>query len=64
MVLAAVTKDAAGLKRELASPDPGVITYNSAKPQAILDEDKLVAKRLPGLKAENIEIVPVDKMFQ
>jgi ferredoxin len=64
MVLVVVAKDAAELKKQLASAEPATITYNSSKAQAILDEDEAVAKRSPGLKAENIKIVPVDKIFQ
>jgi zinc protease len=35
-----ITKDAAGLKNALVSDAFSPITYDAAKPQAVLDEDK------------------------
>jgi hypothetical protein len=40
------------------------MTYNSPKPQQILDEDRIVERWKLDLKPENIRIVPVDSVFE
>ena len=48
----------------MASDDPSPMTYNSPKPDAITEEDKVV-ERLPlNLKPEQITIRPVTEVFQ
>jgi zinc protease len=64
VVIAAVTRNGEDLKRQLASPDPSPMTYNSPKPKDIMDEDVLVTKWPIGVKAEDIKVVPVDEVFQ
>jgi zinc protease len=64
VVIVAVSKDAEALKALLASDDPSPMTYNSPKPDAIMQEDKIVEKFPLKLKAENISIVPVSTVFQ
>jgi zinc protease len=64
LVIAAVAKDGEDLKKQLASDAPSPMQYNSPKPDAILEEDKVVQAYPLRLKAENIEVVPVDKVFQ
>jgi len=63
-VIVAVSKNAEELKASLASDDPSPMTYNSPKPDKIMEEDKTIEKFPLGIKAENIKIVPVSSVFQ
>jgi hypothetical protein len=40
------------------------MTYNSPKPQEVLDEDKIVERWKIDLKPEAVRIVPVEKVFE
>jgi zinc protease len=62
--LVAVAKDAAGLKQALVENKPSPITYNAEKPEALLEEDKLVENWRIDVKPENIAITPVEQVFQ
>jgi zinc protease len=64
LVIAAVTANGDGLKQQLSSPDASPMTYNSPKPETILEEDKTVEKWPLELKPDNITLVPVDSVFQ
>lgn len=64
LVVVAVSRSADALKQQLASDDPSPITYNSPKPQAVLEEDKVVEKWPLHLSAGDITIVPADQVFQ
>jgi zinc protease len=59
-----VAKDAEKLKAELTGGAATPIHYNSAKPQDILDEDKIVEKWPLNLRAADITIVPVNSVFE
>ena len=63
-VIVAVSHNGEDLKRQLASDDPSPMKYNSPKPAAIMEEDKTVEKRPLGLRGENIQVVPLDQVFQ
>jgi zinc protease len=63
VVIAAVAKDAEALKNQLASDGPSPMTYNSAKPDAIIEVDGIVEKWQLHLRAEDIKIVPVGDVF-
>ena len=58
-----ITKDAAGLKNQLVADGFSSITYDSEKPQAILDEDKVIGARKLGIKADRVKITPVAEVF-
>jgi zinc protease len=64
LVIVAVSKNGAELKRELASNDPSPMKYNSPKPAAIVEEDKVVEKWPLNLRPEDITVVPVGEVFQ
>jgi zinc protease len=64
LVIVAVSNNAAELKRSLASADPSPMTYNSPKPEAVTNVDKIVEKWPLNLKEENIKIVQATEMFQ
>ena len=62
--MVAVAKNAAELKEKLTSGAPSPMTYNSPKPQEILDEDKIVEKWSLGLRPEDVSVVPLEQVFQ
>jgi zinc protease len=64
MVIVAVSKDAEELKRQLTSSDPSPMTYNSPKPEAVVQTDKIVEKWPLNLAAEDVRIVPAAKVFE
>ena len=64
MRIAIVTKDAEGLRDAILSNRPSPITYNAPKPKEILDEDKVIQAYRIDVKAPDVVIVPVEKVFQ
>jgi zinc protease len=58
-----ITKDAAGLKNALVTDAFSPITYDAAKPQAVLDEDKVIGNMKLGIKPENVKITPAAQAF-
>ena len=62
--IVAVSANAQDLKRQIVGAGPSTIEYNSAKPADILAEDKIVGAFDIGLRPEDVEIVPVDKIFE
>ncbi|HYX41443.1 MAG TPA: insulinase family protein, partial [Pyrinomonadaceae bacterium] len=59
-----ITKDAQGFRGALLSNKPSPVTYVSPKPQAILDEDKIIETYKIDVQPENVHIVPVEQVFQ
>ena len=59
-----VAKDATALKAALISAAATPMTYNSTKPQDILDEDRQVQSWPVGLKPEDVKVVPVATVFE
>ncbi len=64
MVVVIVTKDAQSFKDALSQNSPSPITYESPKPAAVLEEDKEIINYLINIPAENIQIIPVDQVFE
>lgn len=64
MRIVVITKDAEDLKKQIVENQPGQITYASPKPKEVTDEDKIISTFPFNVKAENISITPVDKVFQ
>lgn len=64
MRIAIVTRDAAGLRDAIVSNKPSPIVYNAPKPKEITDQDKLIEAYKINVKAGDVSIVPVDKVFQ
>jgi zinc protease len=58
-----VSKDAKGLRERLVADAYSPIRYESEKPAALLEEDKVIGARKLGLKPENVRITPVDQVF-
>jgi zinc protease len=59
-----ITKDAAGLRDAIVGNKPSPITYNSPKPQEIMDEDKIISSYKIDVKPESVVIVPVEMVFK
>ena len=59
-----ITKDAEGLKKEIIDNKTGTISYASPKPADILAEDKIIGTFPIAVKAADVTITPVDKVFQ
>jgi zinc protease len=59
-----VTKNAEALREAIVNNNPSPITYNSAKPKEILDEDKLIENYRIEVKPDAVEIVPIERVFQ
>jgi zinc protease len=64
MIIAAVTSDAEGFKKDLAANRPSPITYESPKPEVVLEEDKQIISYPIEIQAERIAVIPVEKVFQ
>jgi len=58
-----VAKDARGLAEKLVADGFSPITYDAPKPQAVLDEDKVIGALKLGIRAEDVRITPVDEVF-
>jgi zinc protease len=58
-----ITKDAAGLKQALMTDAFSPITYDAAKPQAVLDADKVIGAMKLGIREENVKITPASQAF-
>jgi zinc protease len=58
-----ITKDAEALRNQLVSDEFSQIKYESAKPQDIVDEDKIIGAYKLNIRPENVKIVPVDDVF-
>jgi zinc protease len=59
-----VTKDAENLRDSIAGNRPSPMTYVSPKPKEITDEDKLIEAFKINVRPEDIQIVPVERVFE
>jgi zinc protease len=59
-----ITKDAEGLKQKLVSDEVSTIKYEAEKPQALLDEDKVIGAMKLGIRADAVRIVPAEDVFR
>ena len=64
LAVVVVTPQADALAKALADDTPSPMTYASAKPQAILDEDKLIERYPLALEPGDIRIVKVEDVFE
>jgi zinc protease len=60
----AVSANAEQLKAQLAGAGPAAIQYNSPKAADILAEDKIIEKLDLGLRPEDIQVIPVEQVFE
>jgi zinc protease len=63
MKIVMITKDAEGLKQKLVGDEVSTMKYEAEKPQALLDEDKLIGAMKLGIQADAVRIVPADEVF-
>lgn len=59
-----VANDAETFAKTAAEDRPSPISYPSPMPKDILEEDKLIVTYKLNLNSKNVEIVPVDQVFQ
>ncbi len=59
-----ITKNAEGLRDAIVNNKLATITYASAKPQEIVDEDKIISTYPIRAKAADVSITPVAKVFE
>lgn len=59
-----ITKDAKDMAKRLTSEQESVLKYNSPKPESLLAQDKKLKKYPLKIPAENVKIVPVEKVFE
>ncbi|GAB4174397.1 MAG: pitrilysin family protein [Calditrichia bacterium] len=64
MKIVFVTSDAKQLAQDLVSNTPSPIQYKEPKPKSVMDEDKLFSTYRLNISPDNIQIVPVDKIFE
>lgn len=64
MRIVMITKDAKSLRDDIVSNKPGTIKYASEKPADILAEDKIISTFPIRVKAADITITPVAKVFE
>ena len=61
--IAIVTGDAEALRTSITTDAPSPLTYESPKPQAILDEDRVISTFPLEISADRVTVVPVEAMF-
>ena len=59
-----ITGDGKALREQLIKGEPSPMKYNAPKPQAILDEDKIIQAYPIRVKPEDIVVVPAAKVFE
>ena len=59
-----ITKDAQDMKKRLVSEQASPMKYNSAKDEALLKKDKFLQKFPLNIKASDVKIIPVEKVFE
>ena len=64
MHIVLITPGANELRDKLLADAPSPIKYDADKPQAILDEDKIIESYKLNLKPENVKVVDVEEVFK
>jgi zinc protease len=59
-----ITKDAENLREDILKNKPGTISYASPKPPEVLSEDKIISTFPIPVKAADITITPVERVFE
>ncbi|MFT5453062.1 MAG: zinc protease, partial [Enterobacterales bacterium] len=54
-----ITKDAKELKERLISDSTSAMTYNSPKPDSVMEEDKILQELKLNFKKDDVKIIPV-----
>ncbi len=64
MRIVVVTKNAQVFRDAVVRNQPSPMAYNSPKPTAIMDEDKVIQAYRIGVMPENVVVVPVERVFE
>jgi zinc protease len=64
IAIVGVAKDTDAIRSALTNGEGTPVHYNSEKPQAVLDEDKMVERWSLGLRKEDVTVVPVTSVFE
>ena len=64
MRIVIITKDPKPFQDAVARNTPSPITYNSAKPRDVMDEDAVIQAYRINVKPADVTVVPVDNVFQ
>ncbi len=59
-----ITKDAESLRNAIVNNTPAMISYAAPKPKEITDEDKIIFTYPIPVKAADVVITPIDKVFE
>jgi zinc protease len=62
--IVAVAQNCEELKKKLSSNPLSPMTYNSPKPEEVMEEDKVVERYRIDIKPESIQIVKVESLFE
>ena len=62
--IVAVAQNSEALKSKLVSNALSPMTYDSPKPEDVMEEDKIVERFRIDLKPESVQIVPVETIFE
>jgi zinc protease len=64
MKIVVVTKDAEAFRNAAVENKPSPISYTSPPAKEVLEEDKVIEKYKLGLNPKEVEVVPVERVFQ
>lgn len=64
MQVVVITKDGKALREAILQNHPATLTYNSAKPNEILEEDKVIGKFPIPARSEDVTLRPVAEVFR
>ena len=59
-----ITPEAEDMKRRLVNNEPSPMSYNSPKPEALLEEDAIIEVLPLGFSADSVEVVPAEEIFR
>ncbi len=59
-----ITKDAENLRNAIVNNTAATISYAAPKPKEIIDEDKLIFTYPIPVKAADVSVTPIDKVFE
>jgi zinc protease len=59
-----ITKDAKELKNRLVNDTTSAMTYNSPKPDSVMEEDKMLQELKLNFNKDDVKIVPVKDVFK
>jgi zinc protease len=64
MRIVIVTKNAQVFRDAVVTNEPSPIAYNSPKPAALMDEDKVIQAYRLNVRPEDVIVVPVERVFE